>query len=295
MEKDGTLNTVCKRRLYHWAVWQYNCLMRYSWFSLLIWFFTLYIAFTTIVACVFFWSNHGYKKLLAEDTTMAQKEKIEASHQVWLNVEHLYEAFLLAIELVSTIGYGERSPNSATSLAVTLTMLTHLLSVMLTSLFAGLFLSWIMKTQTADIKFSSQAVISKKGGRLALMIRLADPVVNGLANVEVSGFCILVRRDHSTQGENSREVELRHMGDLCFSAFSNQPSQTMLPLMWPTVMVHVIDDTSPLYTFSPDVLESHSLEIIINVSGIRGATASPILSKTSYIRYVESRGFIESL
>ena len=58
----------------------------------------------------------------------------------------------------------------------------------------------------------------------------------------------------------------------------------MLPLMWPTVMVHWIDETSPLYTFSPDVLESHSLEIIVNVTGIRDVTGSRILCKTSYIR-----------
>lgn len=43
VEKDGTLNMVSKRRLYHWAVWEYKSLMRYSWFSLLLWCITIYV------------------------------------------------------------------------------------------------------------------------------------------------------------------------------------------------------------------------------------------------------------
>ena len=115
------------------------------------------------------------------------------------------------------------------------------------------------------------------------MVRLADPVASGLAMLEVSGFCVLVKRDPSSQDETSRWVELRHMGDMTFTAFS-KGSQSMLPLMWPTVVVHWIDASSPLFTFSPEVLQTHSLEIIINVSGIREATGSRILCKTSYIR-----------
>lgn len=287
VEKDGTLNTVSKRRLYHWAVWRYRSLMRYSWFSLLVWCFIIYISFTIILAAVFYWSNTWTIEMMKEDQrdhslNMTERRKFEAEHKVWHNVDHLYEAFLLALEMVSTIGYGERGPNSASSVSVNLTMVTNLLSVALISLFSGVFLAWIMKSQAAEIKFSSLAVISKKDGCLALMIRLADPVVSGLAIVEVSGFCVLVRRNHSSLGENSREVELRHMGDMNFSAFS-KGSQTMLPLMWPTVVVHRIDETSPLYTFSPDILENHSLEIIVNVTGIRDVTGSRILCKTSYI------------
>ena len=221
VEKDGTLNTVSKRRLYHWAVWEYKSLMRYSWFSLLVWCFTIYITFTFIVALVFFWSNHWAKVLVSNDhLNMTERIKVEQNFKVWHNVDHLYGAFLLALEMVSTIGYGERGPNSASSVSVNLTMVTNLMSVALISLFSGVFLAWIMKSQASTIKFSSKAVISKKDGCLALMIRLADPVVSGLAMLEVSGFCVLVRRDHSSLGENAREVELRHIGDMSFSAFS---------------------------------------------------------------------------
>ena len=283
VEKDGTLNTVSKRRLHHWAVWDYKSLMRYSWFSLLLWSVTIYVTFTTFIAAILFWSNEVSTKAIQPNATLAYKNEIEAEYKVWVNVDDLYDAYLMAIEMVTTIGYGTRTPNSATSVAVNVTMLTNFLSVMITSIFSGVFLAWIMKSQAAQIKFSSVAIICKIDGCLALMIRLADPVISGLALVEVSGFCVHVRRDHSSEGQSSREVELLHMGDMSFSCFSNGSHKEM-PLMWPTVMAHRIDDTSPLYTFTPSVLETHCLEIIINVSGIRVDTGSSILCKTSYIR-----------
>ena len=247
-----------------------------------------------MIAVVFWWSNEAYKTSTYQNATLAEKKNLEAQYKTWHNVDTLYDSFLLALEMISTIGYGKRSPNSATSVALTLTMMTNLLSVLMISLFSGVLLSWIMKNmKSADIKFSSLAVISQKDGCLALMVRLADPVISGLAMLEVSGFCVLVRRDLSSRGENSREVELRHMGDMSFTAFS-KGSQSLLPLMWPTVVAHWIDDTSPLYTFSPDVLETHSLEIIINVTGFRDITGSRILCKTSYIRYIDGVDFIES-
>ena len=221
VEKDGTLNTVSKRRLYHWAVWEYKSLMRYSWFSLLLWCVTIYVTFTTVIAAILFWSNQVSTKQILPNATLASKKGIEEEYKVWVNVDDLYDAYLLAIEMVTTIGYGTRSPNAATSVAVNVTMLTNFLSVIITSIFSGVFLAWIMKSQAAEIQFSSVAGISKYEGCLALAIRLADPVISGLALVEVSGFCVHVQRDHSSQGQSSREVELLHKGDLSFSAFSN--------------------------------------------------------------------------
>ena len=264
VRKDGTLNTVNKRRLYHWAVWQYKSLMRYSWFSLLLWSVTSYFTFTIFIAGLLYWSY-------------------EINDKVWSDVNSPYSAFLLAIEMIFSIGYGTRGPNSSSPVSVNITMFINRLSLAFTSIFSGVFLAWVMGSHAAKIKFSSVAVITKKEGCLALMIRIADPVASGLAMLEVSGFCVLVKRDPSSQDRTSRWVELRHMGDMSFTAFS-KGSQSMLPLMWPTVVVHWIDATSPLFTFSPEVLQTHSLEIIINVSGIREATGSRILCKTSYIR-----------
>ena len=284
VEKEGRLNTVNKRRLYHWAVWQYKSLMRYSWFSLLLWGLSVYCSFTIIMAALLLWSNHGFRELIKnKNITLADLKEAEEKHKVWSDVDDLHSAILLAIEMIITIGYGSRGPNSTTYLAVNLTMLINLLSLTITSIFSGVFLAWVMRSHAAKINFSSVAVITRKRGCLALMVRLADPVASGLAMLEVSGFCVLLKRSQSSQGLTSRWVELRHMGDLSFTAFS-RGSQSMLPLMWPTVVVHWIDVSSPLYTFSPEVLQSHSLEIIINVSGIREATGSRILCRTSYIR-----------
>ena len=285
--KDGTLNTVNKRRLYHWAVWQYKSLMRYSWLSLLLWSITIYFIFTIIVAAILYWSNEesksGIRSLIQNDTIFIERKQIEEQHINWSEVDSPYSAFLLAIEMIMTIGYGTRGPNSSSAVASNLTMLINVISLTINSIFSGLFLAWVMRSQAAKIKFSSVAVITKREGCLALMVRLADPVASGLAMLEVSGFCVLVKRDPSCQDESSRWVELRHMGDMTFTAFS-KGSQSILPLMWPTVVVHWINASSPLFTFSPEVLQTHSLEIIINVSGIREATGSRILCKTSYIR-----------
>ena len=283
VEKDGSLNTVGKRRLYHWAIWKYKSLMRYSWFSLLIWAIVIYGIFTFAVAIILFWSNDGYTYLIDENTTYISKKLIEQRYKSWQQVDSFFSAFLLAIEMIYTIGYGARTPNSSSSVAVNLTMTINLISITVTSICAGVFLSWLMRFQAAKIKFSNVAVITRKEGRMALMVRLADPVASGLAMLEVSGFCVLVKRSGASHGGTSRWVELRHMGDMSFSAFSNG-SASMLPLIWPTVVVHWIDVTSPLFTFTPEILETHSLEIIINVSGVREATGSRILCKTSYIR-----------
>ena len=134
--KDGTLNTVNKRRLYHWAVWQYKSLMRYSWLSLLLWSITIYFTFTIIVAAFLFWSNEestsGVRSLIHNDTNFIERKRIEEKHIIWSNVDSPYSAFLLAIEMIMTIGYGTRGPNSSSPVAGNITMLINLLSLTIT-------------------------------------------------------------------------------------------------------------------------------------------------------------------
>ena len=277
--QDGSLNIVNKRKLSKLLLWEYRKLMRISGFTLLIFFLIVYGLIILLGSGLILGSNDFHlpvnRSYSAEDLKRYKMEQ-----DCWENVGDFYESFILSMEIVTTIGYGKRLPNPECPIAVNITMAINLLGIFFYCSFSGVFLAWFINSRPGQIKFSSVAVITQRKSDKALffMIRVADPLTIGVDILGLSGICISI----SKQRTDDKHSPINHWGDMSFSAFSNNVYRRV-HLMWPTVVAHKIDHTSPLFTLSPEALKNSNIEVIITVTGIRTETGSRILCKTSYL------------
>ena len=275
VEKDGSLNIVNGRRVSS-LLPEYKKLMRVDCFTLMIFFFLVYTVLLTVGSCSIY--------LAIRSSTS------DSVGNCWFQINSFYDCFLLTFEIVTTIGYGLRQPNPECSSAVVLTMGLHIMGVLFVRLFVGVFLAWFNNTESGEVQFSRIGVITKDKGQMFLMIRLADPMTVGMDFLEVSGICYHINKQ--MVGDGDKTSPIKHLGDMRFTAFYNEDdyssfpllvSSAPFPLLFPTVVGHRIDQTSPLYTFSLGDLQRSRLEIFITVVGLRTETGTKILCKTSYL------------
>ena len=201
-------------------------------------------------------------------------------------VQSFFDAFSFAMETMSTIGYGTKYPNPKCPEAILLTMLVLLWSLFLTALFSGLFLAkFTRRTGKSLIRFSQKAVVSKRNGELFLMFRIADPLASGKDVVEVNGYVCTPQQilDPSDKLEfRVPKIDIVHRGCLALS-FTEEGWENEFPLMWPSIIYHKIDQTSPLYDMDPAMLQTSRIEIIVNVTGVKYGTGGAIFSSTSFV------------
>ena len=277
VEKDGTLNIVNQRKLSSWAGLEYQKLMRFSAFSLIITFFMVFTLLLIVSASAIYVTNDGHKPVNTNDSATDIKNQ-ELEYDCWIGVDGYYDSFLLSIEIVTTIGYGQRVVNSKCAWSICICMFINFIGTLLLCLACGVFLAWFINAHPGRIQISRVGVVTARNNEMFFMIRLADPITIGVDLLEVSGICIQIKK----QKAGSKHSPILHCGDMSFRAFSNTPHNSV-PLMWPTVVVHRIDHTSPLFTMSPEDLETVKLEIIVTVTGLRTETGTQIRCKTSYL------------
>ena len=269
VEKDGSLNIVNERRISS-LLPEFKKLMRVECFTLMIFFFLLYTVLLTLGSCLIYVTNITHR---------SATNSRDWSSDCWFQVDSFYDSFLLTFEIVTTIGYGERQPNPECSSGVVGMMILHLLGVVFICSFSGVFLAWFNNTETGEVRFSRIGVITQDEGQMFLMIRIADPLTVGMDFLEVSGICYRI----SKQKSGDKTSPITHLGDMGFTAFYNEADYSAFPLLWPTVIGHRIDQTSPLFTSGPEDLLTSRLEIIVTVVGLRTETGTKILCKTSYL------------
>lgn len=281
VEKDGSLNIVNGRRISS-LLPEYKKLMRVDCFTLMIFFILVYTVLLTVGSCFIYLANNLHRSSTSDTWGFVGN--------CWFQIHSFYDCFLLTFEIVTTIGYGLRQPNPECSSAVVLTMGLHIMGVLFVGLFVGVFLAWFNNTESGEVRFSRIGVITKDEGQMFLMIRLADPMTVGMDFLEVSGICYHINKQ--MVGDGDKTSPIKHLGDMRFTAFYNEDdyssfpllvSSAPFPLLFPTVVGHRIDQTSPLYPFIPSDLQSNRLEIIITVVGLRTETGTKILCKTSYL------------
>lgn len=92
------------------------------------------------------------------------------------NINGLTSAFLFSLETQVTIGYGFRCVTEQCGTAIFLLIFQSILGVIINSFMCGAILAKISrpKKRAKTITFSKNAVISKRGGKLCLLIRVAN-------------------------------------------------------------------------------------------------------------------------
>ena len=177
------------------------------------------------------------------------------------------DAFFFSVQTMATIGYGAMYPSTDyANLLVTLEALIGLLGVAMAT---GLMFARFSRP-TARVLFSRVAVITPHNGLPTLMLRVANERRNQILEAQIG--LSLLRDEVTTEG-----LFIRRFYDLKLLR-----SQTRtFALSW--VVMHVIDENSPLYGATPESLEEVQTDIVVTLTGIDETVSQTVHARHYYI------------
>ncbi len=169
-------------------------------------------------------------------------------------------AFFFSVETLATVGYGDMHPQTLYAhLVATVEIFTGMGCI---ALMTGLIFSRFSRPR-AKILFASNPIIRHIDGHLTLMIRAANARQNVIASATAKMH--LLRRYHSPEG-----FQLRKIYDL-------KLVRELQPIFWLSwSLMHIIDESSPLYGHTPESLAEIDATILISIEGIDETTSQSI-------------------
>ena len=177
------------------------------------------------------------------------------------------DAFFFSVETFATIGYGALAPHSA--YANILMTVEAFAGIALTAVATGLIFARFSRP-TARVMFSRVAVVAPFDGVPTLMFRAANVRTNQVLEAEVS--VSMARQVRTVEG-----VSLRRLYDLPVT----RGRQPLFALTW--MVMHPIDERSPLFGATPESLMAEQAEIVIVLSGVDETFAARVHARHSYI------------
>lgn len=162
-----------------------------------------------------------------------------------------WHAFLFSVQTFSTVGYGAFVPRS--DFAQTITVIQSALSVFFTALLTGLTFSKFSRP-TAKIIFSKNILVNYFDGNKILTFRMGNLRSNMIAEAQVR--MVLLQSYKTTEGESiRRQIDLKLM----------RSSSLFFALSWS--VMHIIDESSPLYNLTAEDIVRENIEIAVSVIG----------------------------
>ena len=249
LNRDGTFNVRREGLGYLRSLSAYHALLSISW-----------TRFFLLSALAYFVTN----TLFAGAYLLCGEGALAGSKAVGLGPRFL-EAFFFSVQTLATIGYGVLSPNGvAANLLATFEALFGLMGF---ALVTGLLFSRFSRP-TPHVAFSRQAVVTPFRGGRAFMFRVANERSNQLTDVLAS--VILSRME----GPPAARVRKFHLLNL------DRPGVVFFPLHW--VVVHVIDETSPLFGVTAEQFAADDSEVLILLSAMDETFFQTVHVRSSY-------------
>ena len=257
LNQDGSFNVSRKGIPFYRSLSLYHSLLFMSWWKFYAYLVIAYLGCNLAFATIF--SGLGPESL----------QGLEFQSEG----ERFFEGFNFSVQTMSTIGYGGITPRGTTAnLVVVAEALVGLLGIAL----ATGFLFARFSRPGAKILFSRQAVIAPYRGISALQFRIANERNSQLTNVQAT--FVLSRRETS-QGHTTRR----------FQPLKLERDQVMfLPLHW--VVVHPIDEDSPLHGVTDEDLAACDAEFLVLLTMTEETFSQQIHSRSSYKFHEVVRG-----
>lgn len=229
--------------LYHW-------LLTISW-----------PAFFGVVASGYFGTN----LLFALAYLACGPEALQGLSDVQNTASRFWESFFFSVHTLATIGYGTLSPRTFPAhVVVTIEALFGLLGFALAT---GLLFARFSRP-TAKILFSKRAVVAPYRDIKGLMFRIVNVRHSQLIEVEAT---VSIGWVEKKGGRSARRFEPLAL---------ERKKVTFLPLHW--VVVHPIDDKSPLHGMSEDDLRGCQTEIFVMLTAVGEGFSQPVYARRSY-------------
>jgi inward rectifier potassium channel len=182
-----------------------------------------------------------------------------------ISQQPFWRAFFFSVETISTIGYGNVVPVTlAANLVVAIEAMGGLAGF---AIITGLLFARISRP-TANVLFSSHAVIAPYQGITALEFRVANARSNEL--IEVNAKVVLSRFEQIDGIHTRRYYPLKLERD----------GVVFLPLTW--TVVHPIDEASVLYGHTPEMLRDSNVEVLVLLKAFDETFSTIVQTRTSY-------------
>ena len=249
LNRDGTFNVSRHGLSFRRSLHVYHAFLTMSWSSF----------FATTVA--------GYllaNLAFAGAFLLCGPDALAGAHGVTAT-ERFFDAFFFSVQTLATIGYGGVSPHGlAANLLVTVEAFVGLMAVALAT---GILFARFSRP-SAQILFSKNAVVAPYRGITGLMFRIANERRGQLIEVNAT---VSLNRYEIVGG-----VRTRKFYDLSLE----RRRVIFFPLHW--VVVHPIDDTSPLKDVSPEAFAASDAEILVLLSAVDETVSQTVHARSSY-------------
>nr|XP_002737873.1 PREDICTED: inward rectifier potassium channel 2-like [Saccoglossus kowalevskii] len=192
------------------------------------------------------------------------------------NVYSFKTAFLFSVETQTTIGYGYRSITDECWMGIVVVVLQSVFSCVIDAVMIGCVFAKIAKPKrrAQTLVFSKNAVIAQRDGKLVLMMQLADMRRSNLFEAHIRAKFVKHRRTEEGEHIPLYQYDLN---------VGYEYGVDRILLVWPLVIEHVIDSSSPLYEMSPDEIKHADFEILVILEGIVASTGMTTQKRTSYL------------
>uniref|UniRef100_A0A182VVV5 Inward rectifier potassium channel C-terminal domain-containing protein n=1 Tax=Anopheles minimus TaxID=112268 RepID=A0A182VVV5_9DIPT len=192
------------------------------------------------------------------------------------NIYSFTSCFLFSLETQHTIGYGSRAMEEECPEAVFVMTLQSVHGVMVQAFLAGIVFAKMTrsKRRAQTLLFSKNAVITLRDGELCLMFRIGDMRKSHIIGANIRAQLI------RTKVSNEREVMPQYRTEL---ELSSDDCSSDVFFLWPQIVVHRIDERSPLYRYSAEDVLLERFEIVVILEGTIESTGQTTQARTSYI------------
>lgn len=204
----------------------------------------------------------------------------EGQQEEWkpclLHVEGFLGAFLFSIETQTTIGYGWRCVTEECPVAIATVVVQSILGCIIDSFMIGTIMAKIArpKKRNQTLLFSQNAVIALRDGKLCLMWRVGNLRKSHIVEAHVRAQLIKPRVTEEGEFIPLEQTDLNVGYD---------EGTDRLFLVSPLVIVHEIDEDSPLWAMNRSDLENNAFEIVVILEGMVEATAMTTQARSSYL------------
>ena len=166
-------------------------------------------------------------------------------------------AFFFSVETLATVGYGDMHPQTVYAHVIaTAEIFVGMASV---ALITGVMFARFSRPRSSVV-FAEAPVSHVAEGRRLLMIRMANARMNTIS--EASAKLRLLRDETSLEMGNFRKI---------YDLKLERDQHPIFVLGW--TVIHVIDESSPLYECNPDSLKASNAAIILSIEGMDDTTS----------------------
>ncbi|WP_114809437.1 ion channel [Paraburkholderia kururiensis] len=175
-------------------------------------------------------------------------------------------AFFFSVETLATVGYGDMHPSTVYAhLVATLEIFCGMSGIALAT---GLVFARFSRPR-AKIMFTRYAIVRELEGRTTLMVRAANARQNVIA--EASAKLRLLRRETMPEGYTLQRIyDLKLIRD----------QHPIFLLGWN--LMHVIDETSPLYGETVESLVRQNASLLIMIEGSDESTSQTMQARHAW-------------